>query len=104
MSMQVLSQNLQNLLERSNSLPNSEVLSSNLAILPSKPSSKAAKRINKIAKLKFPSNENLIELIPRQTPTIVRRFGKMYLDFFVETILNVFFSCLYSSAIKLSPA
>ena len=32
------------------------------------------------------------------------RFGRIYLDFFVDTMLNGFFSCIYSSAIKLSPA
>ena len=66
---------------KSNSLPNSEVPLINLATLPSNASRIAARSINVTAKLKFPSIENFIELIPRQTPPKVRIFGKRYLVF-----------------------
>ena len=55
----------------------------------------AANRINVTAKLKLPSIENLIELIPRQTPAKVRIFGSKYLVFFEETNLNFLFSSIY---------
>ena len=58
---------------------------------------------NNTAKTKFPSIANLIELIPRQTPTSVRTLGRIYLVLFTETILN-FFLFIYFLAIKLSPA
>ena len=66
----------------SSSLPKSEVPFINLAILPSKASKIAAKIIKITAILKFKSNENFIELIPRHTPAIVNIFGSMYLVFF----------------------
>ena len=47
---------------------------------------------------------NLIELIPKQTPTKVKMLGKIYLDLFTETTLNLFFFSIYELAIKLSPA
>ena len=50
------------------SFPNSEVPFINLAILPSKASRIAANKIKVTAKLKLPSIENFIELIPKQTP------------------------------------
>ena len=87
----------------SSSFPNSEVPFINLAILPSNASSIAAKIIKITAKLKFPSNANFIELIPRHTPPNVRIFGRRYLVFFEVTNLNFFFFH-YSEAIKLSPA
>ena len=78
--------------KESNSLPNSDVPFINLAILPSKASSNAANTIKVTAREKLPSNENFIELIPRQTPTKVKRLGNMNLDCFVfETILKGFF-------------
>jgi len=54
----------------------------NLAILPSNASKIAANKINVTAKVKLPSIENLIELIPRQTPARVKMFGSKYLVFF----------------------
>ena len=62
----------------------------NLAILPSKASNIAANKIKVTARLKFPSIENFIELIPKHTPPKVRIFGKRYLVFFEATILNFF--------------
>ena len=58
----------------------------NLAILPSNASKIAANKIKVTAKLKFPSIENLIELIPRQTPAKVRIFGSKYLVFLMKLI------------------
>jgi len=72
----------------SNSFPNSDVPLINLATLPSKASKIAANNMKITAKLKFPSIENLIELIPKHTPASVRIFGKRYLVFFDETNLN----------------
>ena len=66
----------------SNSLPNSDVPFINLAILPSNASRIAANKINVTAKLKLPSIENFIELIPRHTPARVRIFGSKCLVFF----------------------
>ena len=66
----------------SSSFPNSDVPLINLAILPSKASKIAANKIKVTAKLKFPSIENFIELIPRQTPAKVKIFGSRYLVFF----------------------
>ena len=40
---------------------------------------------------KFPSIENFIELIPRQTPPKVSMLGKRYLVFFEDTNLNFLF-------------
>ena len=61
--------------KESNSFPNSDVPLINLAILPSKASKIAANKINVTDKLKFPSIENLMELIPRHTPAKVKIFG-----------------------------
>ena len=87
-------QNLQNLLMSSILFPKFEVPLINLATLPSKPSKIAATIKNKTAKVKFPSIANLIELIPRQTPTRVRTLGRIYLVLFTETILNFFIHLL----------
>ena len=76
----------------SNSFPKSEVPLINLATLPSRASNIAANKINITARLKLPSIENLIELIPKQTPAKVKMLGKRYLVFFDDTILNFFFS------------
>ena len=65
----------------SNSFPNSDVPFINLAIRPSNASRIAASKINITAKLKLPSIENLIELIPKQTPPKVRMLGNKYLVF-----------------------
>ena len=46
----------------------------------------AANKINVTAKLKFPSIENLIELIPKQTPANVKIFGNKYLVFLRKPI------------------
>ena len=70
----------------SSSFPKSEVPFINLAILPSNASSIAARRIKVTANLKFKSRENLIELIPKHTPAIVRIFGKIYLVFLMILI------------------
>ena len=78
----------------SNSLPNSDVPLINLAILPSRASRIAANKINVTAKEKLPSIENLIELIPRQTPARVKILGSNYLVFFEETILNFLLFCI----------
>ena len=81
-------------------MPNSDVPLINLAILPSKASNIAANKINFTAKLKFPSIENFIELIPRQTPASVKIFGSNYLVFFEVTILNFLFSCINQKLIN----
>ena len=70
----------------SNSLPNSEVPLINLATLPSKASSIEANKIRVTARLKFPSIENFIELIPRHTPPKVKILGKRYLVFLLILI------------------
>ena len=75
----------------SNSFPNSDVPFINLAILPSSASSIAANSIRVTDKLKLPSIENFIELIPRHTPPKVSIFGRRYLVFFDETSLNFLF-------------
>ena len=75
----------------SNSFPKSEVPLISHATLPSRPSNIAATTKNKIAKVKFPSIANLIELIPKQTPIKVNKLGKIYLDLFTVTTLNLFF-------------
>ena len=62
--------------KESSSLPKSDVPFINLAILPSKASSIAANKISVTARLKFPSIENFIELMPKQTPPKVKIFGK----------------------------
>ena len=56
-------------------------------------SNKDITKINKInitERLKFPSIENLIELIPKQTPTSVSTLGSIYLVLLTDTILNFF--------------
>ena len=58
----------------------------NLATLPSKASKIAASKIKVTAKLKFPSIENLIELIPKQTPAKVKILGSKYL-FFLKRLI-----------------
>ena len=83
--------------KESNSFPNSEVPFINLAILPSSASRIAANKINVTAKLKLPSIENLIELIPKQTPANVKILGSKYLVFFDDTNLNFFFLPLIRS-------
>ena len=80
--------------KESSSFPNSEVPFISLAILPSKASSIAANKIRVTAKLKFPSIENFIELIPKQTPASVRIFGSKYRVFLDETNLNFLLSCI----------
>ena len=80
--------------KESNSLPNSDVPLINLAILPSRASKIAANKIRVTAKLKLPSIENLIELIPRQTPAKVKILGSKYLVFFEVTNLNFLFSSI----------
>ena len=69
-------------MRESSSFPNSEVPFINLAILPSSASKIAANKIKVTAKLKLPSIENLIELIPKQTPAKVKILGNKYLVFF----------------------
>ena len=64
----------------------------NLAILPSS-ASNIASNIKVTAKLKLPSIENFIELIPKQTPANVNVFGNKYLVF-DETNLNFLFSSI----------
>ena len=68
-------------------MPNSEVPFIKRAILPSRASSIAANKIKITAKLKLPSIENLIELIPKHTPPKVSIFGSKYLVFIDETKL-----------------
>ena len=77
-----------------NSFPNSDVPLINLATLPSNASKIAASKIKVTARLKFPSIENLIELIPKQTPANVNIFGSKYLVFFEETNLNFLLSSI----------
>ena len=72
--------------KESNSFPNSEVPLISLAILPSRASNIAASKIKVTAKLKFPSIENFIELIPKQTPANVKIFGSKYLVFLMKLI------------------
>ena len=45
-----------------------------------------ANKINVTARLKLPSMENFIELVPKQTPPSVRIFGKRYLVFLKKLI------------------
>ena len=78
--------------KESNSLPTFDVPLINLAILPSKPSIKAAIIIATIANSNLPSNANLIDVNPMQTPIKVNIFGKITLALFLSlTILNFFF-------------
>ena len=65
----------------SSSLPTFEVPFINLAILPSNPSITAAKIIAIIANSNLPSNANLIEVKPIQTPIRVSILGKIILAF-----------------------
>ena len=66
----------------------------NLATLPSNASRIDANKIKVTARLKFPSIENFIELIPRHTPPKVKMLGKRYLVFFADTNLNFLFSII----------
>ena len=78
----------------SSSLPTFEVPFINLAILPSNPSITAAKIIAIIANSNLPSNANLIEVKPIQTPIRVSILGKIILAFFLSvTTLKLFFGC-----------
>ena len=67
-------------------LPNSEVPFISLATLPSRASSIAASKINVTARLKFPSIENFIELIPRHTPPKVIMLGRRCPSFLMRLI------------------
>ena len=71
----------------SNSFPTLDVPLINLAILPSRPSINAAKIIAIIANSNFPSNANLIEVQPIQTPIKVSIFGKITLALFLSAII-----------------
>ena len=90
-----LLQNLSYLLSESSSLPTFDVPLINLAILPSNPSIRAANIIAIIANSNFPSNANLIEDKPIQTPIRVSMFGKITLAlvFLSVTIFKLFFGC-----------
>ena len=90
----------------SSSLPTLDVPFINLAILPSKPSNRAAKIIAIIESSNFESKANLIELSPIQTPIKVRAFGKIILAFFSDTIFKLLFGCsiIYFFASNVSPA
>ena len=80
--------------KESNSFPTLDVPFINLAILPSKPSISAAKIIAIIANSNFPSNANLIEVNPIQTPIRVSILGKITLAFFLFAIIfKLFFGC-----------
>ena len=84
--------------KESSSFPNSDVPLISLATLPSKASNIAANKIKITAKPQFPSIENFIELMPKQTPAKVRIFGNRYLVFFDETISKWKYEyCLYKS-------
>ena len=63
----------------------------------------AASKIKVTAKLKFPSIENLIELMPKQTPAKVKILGSKYLVFFDETNLNFLFSSINLMPINFLP-
>ena len=76
----------------SNSFPTFEVPLINLAILPSRPSINAAKIIAIIANSNLPSNANLIDVKPIQTPINVSMLGKIILAFFLSvTIFKLLF-------------
>ena len=81
--------------KESNSLPTFDVPLINLAILPSKPSIRAANIIAIIANSNFPSNANLIDDKPIQTPIRVSMLGKITLAlvFLSVTIFKLFFGC-----------
>ena len=71
----------------SSSLPTFEVPLINLAILPSKPSMIAATITAIIDNSNLPSNANLIDVKPIQTPMSVKIFGRITLVFLLETNL-----------------
>ena len=81
--------------KESSSLPTFDVPLINLAILPSNPSIRAANIIAIIANSNFPSNANLIDDKPIQTPIRVSMLGKITLAFvFLSvTIFKLFFGC-----------
>ena len=81
--------------KESNSLPTFDVPLINLAILPSNPSIRAANIIAIIANSNFPSNANLIDDKPIQTPIRVSMLGKITLAlvFLSVTIFKLFFGC-----------
>ena len=80
--------------KESNSFPTFDVPFISLAILPSKPSIKAAKIIAIIAISNLPSKANRIELKPIHTPIRVNIFGKIILALFLSaTILRFGFFC-----------
>ena len=83
--------------KESNSLPTFDVALINLAILPSKPSMRAAKIIAIIANSNFPSSANLIYVNPIRSPIKVSIFGKITLAFFLSVIIfKLFFGCSIS--------
>ena len=65
----------------------------NLAILPSNPSMSAANIIAIIANSNLPSNANLIDVNPIQTPIKVNMFGKITLAVFLSVTILKFFFC-----------
>ena len=89
----------------SNSFPTLEVPLINLAIRPSRPSIKAAKRIAIIASSNLPSKANRIDVKPMHTPINVSMFGKIILALFLSaTIFKLFFGCsIYFFANSVSP-
>ena len=88
----------------SNSLPTLEAPPINLAILPSNPSITPATIMAITAISNLPSNENLIDVKPIQTPTNVKIFGNNTLGFLGGTILKFFFGSIYLFANNVSPA
>mgnify|MGYP001295744967 CR=1 FL=1 len=92
--------------KESNSFPTLDVPFINLAILPSRPSIKAAKIIAIIANSNLPSNENLIDVNPMHTPIKVSIFGSNILALFLSaTIFKLLlgFSIIYFLASNVSP-
>tara|TARA_Y100000816_G_C25917239_1_gene478346 strand:- start:254 stop:523 length:270 start_codon:yes stop_codon:yes gene_type:complete len=79
----------------SSSLPTLDVPFINLAILPSNPSIIAAIIIATIDNSNLPSKANFIELKPIQTPTSVKIFGSMTLEFLFDTNFIFFFLLLH---------
>ena len=65
----------------------------NLAILPSSPSMTPATITAIIANSKFPSKANLIEDNPIHTPTKVNIFGRITLEFLLDTNFIFLFGC-----------
>ena len=73
-------------------MPTLEVPLINLAILPSNPSMIAATITAIIDNSNLPSNANLIDVKPIQTPMSVKIFGRITLVFLLETNL-IFLFC-----------